>query len=286
MDTLPRITIRNLLNTVVSFPEEVRNDPWSRSYNLGLSVVKYFLGEDWLEKHIRPATGAKGFLQVDLAAPEKEVQYFRTIDLGELLFNLQHIEGFDECVARLRGGDVESALAELDVGRMLYINDQMFWFVEPQGQTGNDYDFHVVYPGGIGACIEAKCNIETPEVNLSTIKNSLQKARTQLPENVPGIIFVKLPSQWLTAPEFERQSIGTAREFLRGTKRIVSVKYYVAPFYFVNGHLGQGHRFKEISNPQHRFDTSHNWDLLSHWVPPANEWNTLPRKYVRLVFFP
>jgi hypothetical protein len=221
-----------------------------------------------------------------LAAPEKEVQYFRTIDLGELLFNLQHIEGFDGCVARLKGGDVEPALAELDVARMLYINDQMFWFVEPQGKTGDDYDFLVLYPGGVGACIEAKCNIETPEVNLSTIKNSLQKARKQLPETAPGIIFVKLPAQWLSVPEFQRKSIETAMAFLRGTKKIVSVKYYVAPFHFVNGHLGQGHMFKEITNPQHRFDTSRNWDLLSHWIPPADEWNTLPRKYVRLVFFP
>jgi hypothetical protein len=74
MDTLPRITIRNLLNTVVSFPEEVRNDPWSRSCNLDLSVVKYFLGEDWLEKHIRPAPGANGFVQVDLAAATPEYE--------------------------------------------------------------------------------------------------------------------------------------------------------------------------------------------------------------------
>ena len=36
MDALARITIRNLLYTVLSFPLEVRADPWRRSYSLGL----------------------------------------------------------------------------------------------------------------------------------------------------------------------------------------------------------------------------------------------------------
>jgi len=99
--------------------------------------------------------GATGFLQPDLAAENREIQYFRTIHLGELLFNLQNIEGFDSCVARLKSGDVEATLAELDVARMLYINDQRFWFVERQNKAGSDFDFRVIFPGGQVACIEA-----------------------------------------------------------------------------------------------------------------------------------
>jgi hypothetical protein len=215
----------------------------------------------------------------------KEIQYFRTIDLGELLFNLQNIEGFDSCVARLKGSDVEATLAELDVARMLYINDQRFWFVERQNKAGSDFDFRVIYPGGQVACIEAKCNLETVAFNPATIRNALQKARTQLPQNEPGIIFVKLPSQWIAAPEFARQTTEIANAFLRGTGRVVSVKYYVAHFLFTGGTLGQGHVFKEITNQKHRFDNSRNWDLLTNWVPFPS-WNTMPRKYIRLVFFP
>lgn len=95
MASLLRLTVRNLLNTVLSFPPEIRNDPRVRSYTPALGVVN-FLGENWLEEHIQPLSGATGFLQVDLDAEtaKREVQYFRTIDLGELLFNLQQIEGF------------------------------------------------------------------------------------------------------------------------------------------------------------------------------------------------
>jgi len=286
MDALPRITVRNLLNTVLRFPLDVRGDPWSRSYHLGLSVVKYFLGEEWINRHLQPMDGAIGFLQPDLTADDREIQYFRTIDLGELLFNLQNIEGFDSCVARLKSGDIEPTLAELDVARMLYINDQRFWFVERQGTTGHDFDFRVIFPGGILGCIEAKCNVETEEFNPATIRNALQKARTQLPPNEPGIIFVKLPSQWVTTPEFARQTTEIANAFLRGTERIVSVKYYVAHFLYSGGTLGQGHVFKEITNLKHRFDSSRNWDLLTNWVPPLGVWNTMPKKYIRIVFFP
>jgi len=288
MASLLRLTVRNLLNTVLSFPPEIRNDPRVRSYTLALGVVKHFLGENWLEEHIQPLSGATGLLQVDLDAEtaKREVQYFQTIDLGELLFNLQQIEGFDGCVARLRGGDVEATLAELDVARMLFINDQRFWFVDRQNKTGNDFDFRIIFPGGLVGCIEAKCNLETEAFNKRTIRNALQKARTQLPKTEPGIIFVKLPSQWITVPNFARQTVETAFAFLRGTERVVSVKYYVSHYAYSSGVLGQGHLFKEITNPKHRFDPLRNWDLLTNWVPPSNSLNKMPPRFIRLVFFP
>jgi hypothetical protein len=76
MEALARITIRNLLYTVLSFPLEVRADPWGRSYSLGLSVVKYFLGEEWIEQHLQPMDGATGFLQPDLTADDRESNIF------------------------------------------------------------------------------------------------------------------------------------------------------------------------------------------------------------------
>jgi hypothetical protein len=292
MGTIPRaklvvrITVRDLLDLTQKFTPEVQRDPWLRSYNLGLMVAKLFLGLDWIEEHLIPAHGAKGFLKVDLSASDREVQYFRTIDLGEMLFNLQHIGGFDGYVARLRSGDVEPTLAELDVARMLYINDQLFWFVEPQNKIGHDYDFKVIFPGGIIGCVEAKCNLGTVQFNTATIKNSLQTARSQLPKDQPGIIFVKLPAQWMVHSDFARQTVSTALEFLRGTKRVVSVKYYINPYHFDGGNLAQGHFFNEIDNPNHRFEKTQNWELLSNWVPSGSGWNKMPRKYVRLAFFP
>lgn len=285
---MQRITVTNLLNTITGFPPEIRDDPWGRSYTLALAVVKHFLGTDWIETHLQPINGAQGFLQPspDAPSPNLHVQFFRTVDLGELLFNLQTIEGFDGCVDRLRTESIESVLAELDVARMLYINDHQFQFIKPSGQTGNDYDFKVNFTDGRIACVEAKCNLETQEVNLNTIKNALDKARSQLPKDQPGIIFVKLPSLWLDQVDFQRQSIELAQTFLRATGRIVSVNYYVASFDFRDGMMWQGHRFKETPNPANRFDVSRSWALLTNWVPDQTSWNKMPPKWTRLVFFP
>ena len=140
---LPRITIENLLDTYFSFPDDIRKI--SPSLHIALSVVNYFLGEDWLEKNLNPLVLKPGFLRLRLdAANETYIQTYKTIDLAELLFNLQHVVGFDECVTRMKTEQyVELGLAELDFGRMLRINNQKFCFITPKGARGDDYDFEI-----------------------------------------------------------------------------------------------------------------------------------------------
>ena len=284
MDLPARLTVRNLLNSYIAFVSnpEARDDPWARPYTLSLAVIRYFLGENWLTEHTEPGVGVRGFLRPDIEADNHQVQFFKSIDLAELLFNLQHIEGFDGCLARLRGGDIEPTLAELDAARMLYINDHMFWFIEPQGKQGDDFDFRVILPGLRVANIEAKCNIETPTVNLKSIENALNKARRQLPSKQPGIVFLKLPPSWIDTPNFAPQAAQIATNVMRNSSRVVSVKYYVAPFFFQDGWLGQGHRFMEITSPHQHGE---NWDLLKNWIPAPTALNKLPPKWVRMVFF-
>ena len=142
---LPRITIENLLDTYFSFPDDIRKI--SPSLHIALSVVNYFLGEDWLEKNLNPLVLKPGFLRLRLdAANETYIQTYKTIDLAELLFNLQHVVGFFRRMLRPRTKTeqyVESGLAELDFGRMLRINNQKFCFITPKGARGDDYDFEI-----------------------------------------------------------------------------------------------------------------------------------------------
>jgi hypothetical protein len=271
--------------TVSTLPENIRGDVYKRSYVLALGIIKHFLGEDWINTYAGPVKGKKTFLQVDFGQDDHQIQLFRTIDLGELLFNLQNVEGFEYCVSRLRQGLVEPTLAELDVARMLYVNNQMFWFVEPKGVKGEDFDFMVVYPAGIGACIEAKCNVESDTVDIKTIKNALVRAQKQLPDQ-PSIIFVKIASKWVDEVNFSQTISAMTLEFLRNARRVVSVKYYAAPFRYQNKIIGQSHVFMEITNPASRFFPGHNWDLLTRWKPPTNYWNTMPPHWTRIAFFP
>jgi hypothetical protein len=86
---------------------------------------------------------------------------------------------------------------------MLFINDHPIWFHEPEGEGGNNCDF-ILLAYGMAINAETKCNLETPDINFATLKNSLQKARGQLPSGAPGVVFVKLPAQWVTQPEFAK----------------------------------------------------------------------------------
>jgi hypothetical protein len=287
MAPVERISLIQLINCVAGLPEEIRNDFSARAYFLALAVAKHFFGEPWVLEHLRPDPEARGFLQIKEGLPPNKtaVQQFRVIDLGEMLFNLQHIYGFDGCVERMKNGSIEPTLAELDAAKMLFINDQRFWFVTPSGQIGNDFDFIVLFPDARLAPLETKCNLETEDVNFSTIKNALDHARKQLPKDEPGIIFVKLPMKWLSDPTFEAKSIDVGRRFLAGTGRVASVVFYISMFYYANGILSQGIRFKEIPNPKPRFGGA-DWQLLNNWVPPDQNKNLMPRNWVRFLYFP
>src|SRR5262249_52943578 len=139
MVTLQKITAEHLLDTYLGFPERIRQDLGASSFTIALSIVKHFLGEDWLETHLNPLLSKPGFLRLRLGDPTElenakriYIQAFKTVDLGELLFNLQNIEGFCQCITRMKTEQfVETGLAELDFARMLFINNHKFKLVVP-----------------------------------------------------------------------------------------------------------------------------------------------------------
>jgi hypothetical protein len=85
------------------------------------------------------------------------------------------------------------------------------------------------------ACGDAKCKIESTIFSSITISNSLDKVLEQLPRDRPGIAFIKMPPKWLKEVGFERITTEVANDFLRQTRRIVSVKYYVSTVTYTDG---------------------------------------------------
>jgi hypothetical protein len=113
----PRILANEIQATIDGFPDEVRQEPGRLRFTLAVTIISHFLGRQWCEDNIlqdvnqtRPA----GFLRVNFTPGfEGERKNARILDLAENLFNLQHIEGFDDRVDQLRTGDIESTIAEL-----------------------------------------------------------------------------------------------------------------------------------------------------------------------------
>ncbi len=286
MSNVIRLTEQHLLNTLARFPLDIMSDDSKRAFWLSVAVAKHFFGEEWLEQHVSVENQKPGFLRV-IAGYDSATQIstFRIVDLAELLFNLQNVSGFDRCIDRMREGNIEATYAELDFGRMLYSAGAVFRFVEPQQKKGTDYDIEITLADSTTVCADAKCKIETTEFSSKTVLNTLEHARKQFPEDVPSAIFVKMPSRWVQEFETAVELNQIAYRFLRGTRRVVSIKYYIADLAYHEGSLTHRHAFREISNPNNKFDPDRNWDMFAEPNPTSN-WNGMPLRWKRLLFFP
>lgn len=288
--TLPRrISVADFEETRRKFPAEVKADSAREIFTAAATVVCHFFGRDWYMDHIfQDAAGTlpPGFMRIDYTpGPEAEKKTSRLLDFAENLFNLQHIDGFDDRVAQMRAGDIEATFAEFDFGRFLYIHDIDFKFVVPCGVAGKDYDYRITYADGREACADAKCRLEGTEMRAETIMNALRKARSHnLPPYEPGIVFVKVPQTWLENEEVRRGVYATVRDFLRNTKRVVSVVVYAVVVIALKAEkmMLMRHRFHEFENPDHRFDRSKSWVLFRDYEVP-DEWGGMPPKWKRIL---
>jgi hypothetical protein len=284
-----RITLADVEEMNASFPTEVRETAGRLRFTLAVSIIRHFLGKPWCEKNIlQDATLSRppGFLRVDFTPGfEGERKNARIIDLAENLFNLQHIEGFDDRVDQMRTGDIEATIAEFDLARFLHIHDIAFKFVVPTGERGKDFDFIVNFDDDRVACVDAKCRLEETEIRPETIRNCLNTARqNNLPRDKPGIVFVKVPQTWMEDAAV-RVSMGkVVEDFERTTGRLVSVVLYtIAVSAMAEREMVlMRHRFLEYPNQSHRFDTTKRWTLFKDYDVPR-EWGGMHPKWHRIL---
>jgi len=182
----------------------------------------------------------------------------------------------------MRRGDIEGTLAKLNVARMLFLNQVPFRFVIPKGIKKKDYNFDLLFPNGYVACADAKCKIEQTIFSEGGIKNGLKAAREQLPNDKPGIIFIKTPQHWLSDESFRTRALLIVQRFLGGVKRIVSVKFYVEPISFADNVMRIDLGYREVSNPKTDFGKSRRLEFVQkHDLPPKA--NGMPPHYKRII---
>lgn len=283
-----RISLADLDKTRRSFAQEIRDDTARETFTLAVSVIRHFFGHQWYMDHIFQDADHSlpdGFMRINyIPGPEGETKTSRVLDFAENLFNLQHVEGFDDRVDQMRTGSIEATFAEFDFARFLYIHDVDFRFVIPCGIAGQDYDFSIRYADGREACADAKCRLEGTEMRAEKILNSLKKARTNnLPPDQPGVIFVKVPQMWLEDEAVRKGIYATVRGFMRNTKRVVSIVVYAVVVIELKDKAMMlfRHRFQEFDSDRHRFDTSKKWTLFMDYKVPE-EWGGMPPKWHRI----
>jgi hypothetical protein len=284
-----RITLDDFEATRRSFPAEVRADPRRETFTLAVSVVRHFFGHQWYIDHVfqdAERSRSDGFMRIDYTpGPIGERKTSRLLDFAENLFNLQHINGFDDRVNQMRAESmIESTYAEFDFARFLYIHEIDFKFVVPCGISGKDYDYRIRYADGREVCADAKCRLEGTEMRAETVMNALKKARSNnLPPDERGAVFVKVPSTWLEDETMRRRIAETVHSFLRNTQRVVSVVIYAVVTIELKERqmMLMRHRFQEFDNPRHRFDQSKGWLLFRDYEVPK-EWGGMPPKWHRV----
>jgi hypothetical protein len=286
MTRQPCLSFPDLMEKARSFLPENRAEPRFLTFAMPVAVICHFLGKQWYldniaqdASHSRPA----GFLRLDFTPEFQSRQTSRISDFAEMLFNLQHVEGFNDRIDQMRTASVEATYAQFDLARFLYIHDIAFKFVRPLGVKGKDYDFEVEYSDGRKACVDAKCRLEGSEVRADTIRNSLSKARSDnLPGDTPGIVFVKVPQMWFEQADVYRDICLVIERFLRpeNTQRIVSVVVYTtAAMETAEQKTLHRHRFNEFPGLEHRFDLTKSWMLFKNFKVPEG-WREKHPKWV------
>jgi hypothetical protein len=280
------VTQADIAATIASFPNDVRNDKGMRDLYLATVVIKHYLGMDWFMTNFA-GQSAPGYFRFAFQAAdmEREKKWQRFLDLAETLVNLQHIDGFWDCVERMQERrDAEAAHTELDFGKFLYVRDVTFRFVMPQGVRGRDYDFQINYPDGRSACADAKCKVESAKIDPETIKNALESARKKnLPEDEPGIVLIRVPQAWIEDIDLRERIGAVVLDKMRQTERIVAVTVFsnVVSLHHETRTINCEHRHIEFVSYHHRFDREKEWALFQDFRY-RQEWGGMPPKWIHL----
>jgi len=227
-----------------------------RQYSAALLVLNTLLGEEWFGHHILRETEGV-FLRPNADHPIDSYKHgARVIALAETLFNLREVEGFEARLEQIRRGDVEASLGELQGACLLYRSGIPFRFVQETGLKGSDYDVEAVV-GGVHVPCEMKVKLESTSPSKSTVEQSINVARSQLPSDKPSLVFLRVPDNWANSPATRTAIEGGIAKALRDTGRVSAVIVHWESWVAFDANspvrAGALTLFKRFGNPRVRF---------------------------------
>ena len=211
---------KHLTDHIRSTPEGLRGVPHRYTFAASLVVVCY-LG--------RNPTGysADGFYEFN---PNKDGTLSpwhasRVLMVGETLFLLRSQPGFSEFCRRFKGRDFRSTLFELIAARA-FLRGGFQLYAKPETTIKKeDFDFQAMRQNDtINVEVTA---FTSPQFSENTVRNSLGEKRSQLPNNLPALIFCAYPESWL---DISPDSLGplltsAAEKFFASTGRINAIVF-------------------------------------------------------------
>jgi hypothetical protein len=175
------------------------------TYSVACCSVLQAFGQDWVERHVGRSGSECQYFKAKKDDQQELARYMaRVTELGELIYNLHGVTGFDERIEAIKAEEktgIESGIAELIAGKFFRISGVMFEYVVTKAQPGRDTPKNpdIEYVAGVGRfeSAEVKCNLQTTELDERTIFNTLKGAKGQLPKGKAGVILLRVPENWL-----------------------------------------------------------------------------------------
>jgi hypothetical protein len=172
---------------------------WFKCKLLATLIAGNVFGCDWFEK-VLASEDRPSYFQFDLRSENTYPRSTtRVIELGEMVWNLHKVAGFEERANEIRTDvrGVETKIGELMGGRFFKQLGIKFTFRSPKGQKQDDFDIEYVRSDTkLGRC-EVKSKLQKTEFSINTIKNTFKEAKSQLPKNETGIILLRTPEDWV-----------------------------------------------------------------------------------------
>jgi len=213
-----------------NFPDNA--DEVFKMFGLAVKVLRHYLGEDWTNENIfslhrdvsKRNRAGRRYFKTEEGVPENQFRYqHRVILLAELLFNLQEIKGVEQRVESIQTGNLESTFAELECASHIKQAGLNFSFVMTSGVKGQDFDIDIILSSGKRVHCELKAKAEQHELNKTSIYRTLDASRKQLPVDERGVVFLKIPDEWIKQPKLASIFQENLQKFFRQTNRVVAV---------------------------------------------------------------
>lgn len=189
-------------------------------------IITETLGYEWLERNISIDSPRAAPFNQELDEDTCALDYHLScVRLGHMLFLLRNSPGINHLLEDAATRDFEPVFFELYAASLLVSNGYPISFVRPTGLKGQDYDLQAKIDDQLIA-IEVKARRGGLIENTTMLRNTLRKAKKQLPAEMPSIICIALSQEYrdLNSGQHSRKEIENAiADFLRGTQQINGV---------------------------------------------------------------
>lgn len=199
-------------------------DRMAITYAKAVRILKYFLGNPWVESHVMLSKSPDDFMlnEFDETSENRFLHMDRVIRMADALFSLRNCVGFDALLQRFQDRDARSLFFEATTASSYTKEGYRVTIKRESGVRGKDFDLEVER-GSIRSEVEITCKENSVGVSERTISNTLHAKRSQFSGGVPAILYIYLPELWGVSSESEAAISNATEKFFRRSRRICEV---------------------------------------------------------------